>query len=202
MLRPTSSLPLLTSLTPRQPLIPRISFLQPFRHMASTTQHAPHPSTYTPTFLQPHPPPSPTPISIQATPTEVRLGRLSERNLETAVRAVLQDGLVVVENAIEEHGIIDRLNAKMVEDAKILRDMKDKSPFNYNRGNLQQDAPPVAEWFAPEIFLSKSTRASTAASLDEKESWPSTRPHHGTRTLTHPCHTTYLTRQPATPPST
>lgn len=92
--------------------------------------------------------------SIQPSAAEVRDGKLSERNLETAVRHVLQDGLVVVENAVE-HGILDRLNAKMVADAAVLRDMKDKSPYNYNKGNLQQDAPPVKEFFAPEIFLSE-----------------------------------------------
>lgn len=93
-------------------------------------------------------------VSIQPSATEVREGTLSERNLERAVRHVLQDGLVVVENAVD-HDILDRLNAKMVADAAVLRDMKDKSPYNYNKGNLQQDAPPVKEWFAPEIFLSE-----------------------------------------------
>lgn len=92
--------------------------------------------------------------SISASATEVREGRLSEHNLEIAVRHVLQDGLVVVENAID-HDSLDRLNAKMVADAAVLRDMKEKSPYNYNKGNLQQDAPPIKEWFEPKIFLSE-----------------------------------------------
>jgi hypothetical protein len=93
--------------------------------------------------------------TINATPIEVSTGKLTCRNLEAGVRALHQDGLVVIANAIPNHSVLDRLNAKMTEDAKVLRDMKDKSPFNYNKGNLQQDAPPIAEWFSPEIFLSK-----------------------------------------------
>jgi hypothetical protein len=45
----------------------------------------------------------------------------------------------------------------MVEDARVLQSMGDNGPFNYNQGNLQQDAPPVAEFFYPSIFTSKTT---------------------------------------------
>ena len=91
--------------------------------------------------------------SIRPSPDEVRTGRLSERNLEKAVRHMLYDGLVVVEAAID-HDALDKLNSKMVDDALVLRDRKENSPYNYNRGNLQQDAPPVKEHFDPRIFLS------------------------------------------------
>lgn len=94
------------------------------------------------------------PLSIKATADEVRSGRLTEQHLELAVRHILQDGLVVVENAVE-HEVLDQLNTKMVEDAKYLRGLGEKGPFNYNRGNLQQDAPPVREYFDPSIFLSR-----------------------------------------------
>lgn len=93
--------------------------------------------------------------SIRASQEEVRLGRLNERNLEQAVRAVHEDGLVVVENAIA-HEQLDRLNRKMVSDAMYLADLGENSPFNYNKGNLQQDAPPFEEYFEPSIFLSES----------------------------------------------
>ena len=98
------------------------------------------------------------PFSIKATPEEVRNGRLTERHLEQAVRHILEDGLVVVENAVK-HSVLDKLNEKMVEDAKYLRGLGEKGPFNYNLGNLQQDAPPVREHFDPSIFLSERMRA-------------------------------------------
>lgn len=93
--------------------------------------------------------------SIKPNSEEARAGKLTERNLERAVRAVLQDGLVVVENAIE-HSYLDKLNKKMMEDSKYLSSLGDKSPFNYNKGNMQQDAPPLKDFFEPSIFLSKS----------------------------------------------
>lgn len=92
--------------------------------------------------------------SVQASLAERQDGRLTERNLEIAVRHVLRDGLVVVENAIE-HDHLDRLNKKMVEDAYYLAGRGEAGPFNYNRGNLQQDAPPIRKFFEPSIFLSK-----------------------------------------------
>lgn len=98
--------------------------------------------------------PSPTPTSIKPSPTELKNEKLESRNLEIAVCQIHLDGLVVVEDVIP-HAEIDHLNEKMVEDAKILLEMKEKGPFNYNQGNLQQDAPPVAEFFHPAIFMSK-----------------------------------------------
>lgn len=73
------------------------------------------------------------------------------------MRSLHQDGLVVVENVIPHDGL-DRLNTKMIEDAYALQSRKGDSPFNYNPGNIQQDAPPVIEHFDTSIFLSKSNR--------------------------------------------
>ena len=94
------------------------------------------------------------PCSIKTSEDEVRSGRLTEQNLELAVRHIHHDGLVVVENVIN-HEVLDRLNEKMVKDALALRSRGDKSPFNYNKGNLQQDPPPVREYFDRSVFLSK-----------------------------------------------
>lgn len=93
-------------------------------------------------------------------PSEPEISRLSldSRNLERAVRHVHEDGLVVVEDIIPHHHI-DQLNSKMVEDARTLQAKGDRGPFNYNQGNLQQDAPPVAEYFYPSIFTSKIAHA-------------------------------------------
>lgn len=92
--------------------------------------------------------------SISASDNEMRRGRLTERNLEQAVHALFNDGIVVVENAISRHHL-DNLNKKMLEDTTYLSDLGDTSPFNYNRSNLQQDPPPTKEHFEPSIFLSE-----------------------------------------------
>lgn len=98
------------------------------------------------------------PVSVRASFTEKTQGRLDERNLEKAVRSVLHDGLVIVQDAVDTD-IVDKLNKKMVADALKLRARGKDGPFNYNQGNLQQDAPPVKEHFHPDIFLSKSCPA-------------------------------------------
>lgn len=92
--------------------------------------------------------------SIKASADEVQQGRLTERNLELAVRHLYEDGLVVVEDVIE-HQVLDHLNHKMVEDAMLLSGRGENSPFNYNRSNLQQDAPPIPQYFDSSIFFSK-----------------------------------------------
>lgn len=92
-------------------------------------------------------------MSICTDSEERASGRLSERNLEIAVRHVRKDGLVVVQDVIE-HEILDKLNEKMVQDALELRSRGENSPFNYNKGNLQQDPPPVERFFFPQIFTS------------------------------------------------
>lgn len=94
------------------------------------------------------------PTSVRPSRDEIKYARLSPQNLEVAMRSLHQDGLVVIENAIP-HDCLDRLNKKMIEDAYSLQSRKGDSPFNYNPGNIQQDAPPVTEYFEPSIFMSK-----------------------------------------------
>jgi hypothetical protein len=94
------------------------------------------------------------PIVIKPSEAEITNGNLESRNLEIAVRQIYLDGLVVVEDVIP-HSDINHLNEKMIQDARKLQAMKEKSPFNYNQGNLQQDAPPVAEFFQTSIFASE-----------------------------------------------
>lgn len=101
---------------------------------------------------------STSPGVVRPSAHEINRSRLDARNLEVAVRHIHQDGLVVIDNVVP-HNDIDRLNTKMVQDARTLQARGNDGPFNYNLGNLQQDAPPVAEHFYPSIFASKSTPA-------------------------------------------
>ncbi len=61
---------------------------------------------------------------------------VTERNLELAFRALYHDGLTVVEDVVD-HGVLDSLKKKMVEDALTLQARGDNSPCNYNRSDLQ-----------------------------------------------------------------
>lgn len=93
-----------------------------------------------------------TPLSIAPSPAEIKNGVLTQKNLEIAIRALSRDGLVVMEDLIP-HAILDKLNHKMVEDAYELQSRK-HSPFNYHKGNIQQDPPLVKEFFFPDVFTS------------------------------------------------
>ena len=93
-----------------------------------------------------------TPISITPSPSEVSNGHLTCSNLEIAIRALARDGLIVLENMIPR-STLDKFNTKMVQDAYHLQSRKD-SPFNYNKGNIQQDPPMTAEWFNDAIYTS------------------------------------------------
>ncbi|OTB01130.1 hypothetical protein M426DRAFT_266632 [Hypoxylon sp. CI-4A] len=111
-----------------------------------------------------------TPTIVNPSSTEVQKGFLEARNLEKAVGALHRDGLVVVENVIS-HDALDHLNKKMVEDARALQDRGEDGPFNYNTGNLQQDAPPVAEYFNPTIFTNPIATQVTTAVLGPQPKW-------------------------------
>ena len=94
------------------------------------------------------------PTNIRPSQDEVRNKQLTPQNLEIAIRSLYHDGLVVVEDAIP-HDSLDRLNTKMVQDARFLQSKKENSPYNYNPGNIQQDPPPAREYFDTNIFLSR-----------------------------------------------
>ncbi|KAB2109442.1 hypothetical protein AG0111_0g242 [Alternaria gaisen] len=106
---------------------------------------------------------SSTPISIVPSASEVKAGRLNQRNLEIAIRALSRDGLVVLEDMVD-HAVLDRLNKKMVQDALELQARKD-SPFNYNKGNIQQDPPMTNEWFSDEIYINPIVTQVTSTTL-------------------------------------
>ncbi|KAL5347757.1 hypothetical protein ACLOAV_007166 [Pseudogymnoascus australis] len=108
-------------------------------------------------------PASPPPKIVQVSPEEKAAGVLSWKNLELANRALHHDGLVVLENAIE-HSKLDFLNEKMVADARILQVAED-SPYNYNRGNIQQDPPLVRKFFDRDIFLNPLATQVTSSVL-------------------------------------
>ena len=68
------------------------------------------------------------------------------RIYQARVAALEQDGIVVLENIIVASHI-EMLRDRMLADvAAILK--RDDVPFNFNKGNIQQDPPP----FPPYIF--------------------------------------------------
>lgn len=110
------------------------------------------------------------PLTISTSENELAKGRLGEHNLEKAMRGLYEDGLVIVANAIP-HEHLDRLNAKMVRDARKLQGKGEDMPFNYNVGNLQQDPPPVKEHFQESVFLNPIAKQVTSCMLGPRPKW-------------------------------
>ncbi|KAH6685417.1 hypothetical protein F5X68DRAFT_135924 [Plectosphaerella plurivora] len=115
-------------------------------------------------------PPSNIPHIIKPSKAELLQGQLLPRNLEAAVRHIHRDGLVVVEDVVPLSDI-DHLNKKMVQDARSLQARGQDGPFNYNLGNLQQDAPPVAEYFSASIFANPIATQITSNILGPRPKW-------------------------------
>ncbi|KAL3477444.1 hypothetical protein BJX99DRAFT_269853 [Aspergillus californicus] len=86
---------------------------------------------------------SPQPTLITLSPTELSSTKISSHNLQAAIEALHQDGLVVLANAVStEH--LDKLNERMVPEAKTLyaRSSTHRN-FGSKTGNIQQE--PVLE---------------------------------------------------------
>jgi hypothetical protein len=76
----------------------------------------------------------PDPIYVKVSQEELTSGKLSQRNLEIAIRALHHDGLIILEDVIPDYAHLDHLNQRMVDDAIILKGMGDKgivSPPNW-----------------------------------------------------------------------
>ena len=104
------------------------------------------------------------PISVKVSPQEVSAKRLTWQNLELATRAIHRDGLVILEDVIDRSKL-DSLNHEMVEDALRLQAAGDASPYNYNKGNIQQDPPATKQYFEPSIFLNPIATQVTSSIL-------------------------------------
>ncbi|RFU27077.1 hypothetical protein B7463_g9275, partial [Scytalidium lignicola] len=104
------------------------------------------------------------PVVVHVSPSEVAAKRLTWKNLELATRAFHRDGLVVLEDVID-HSKLDALNKKMIEDAAILQAAGDASPYNYNKGNLQQDPPLAKQYFESSIILNDLATQVTSSVL-------------------------------------
>ncbi|KAI9729383.1 MAG: hypothetical protein M1834_006907 [Cirrosporium novae-zelandiae] len=107
------------------------------------------------------------PLSVQVSQKEKDSGSLTWQNLELATRAIHRDGLVVLENVLENQDL-DFLNEKMVQDARTLQALGDSGPFNYNKGNIQQDPPMTPTYFNSSIFLNPIATQVTTSVLGPK----------------------------------
>ena len=88
---------------------------------------------------------------IDITPDEIRNGALSAAHREAAAQAIVEDGFVVLKDAMDT-AHLDVLHARMLEDLELLLHRSD-APFNWHTGNVQQDPPPFPPYLFRDILL-------------------------------------------------
>ena len=101
--------------------------------------------------------------AINFSADEIRTGKMTPEHLKTAVRAVREDGYVLL-NELIDPAIMAVLRDKMLEDVDAILARKDV-PFNFNVGNLQQDPPPIMPYLYREVLVNDIVISITRAML-------------------------------------
>lgn len=90
-------------------------------------------------------------IEITPSPAELAAGKFEPEKLEQARRAILDDGFVVLKDvAAVAH--LEAIRDRMLDDVAKILDRPDV-PFNFNKGNLQQDPPPFEPYLFKDVLL-------------------------------------------------
>jgi len=109
-------------------------------------------------------------VSITPSSKELDEGKLTAQNLEIAIRALHQDGFVVIQN-VYNHEDLGKLNQVMVRDALKMAELGDEGPKNFHRGNLSITPPPQRQYFTKNIFLNPIVSQVTSSHLGPKPKW-------------------------------
>ena len=103
--------------------------------------------------------------ALNITPEEVRSGRITPEHLAVATRALRDDGIVVLNDVVSpDH--IGGLREKMLQDLPAFLARTD-APFNFNTGNVQQEAPPFAPYLYKDVLLNEIVISVTHAGLGD-----------------------------------
>ncbi|EHY51973.1 hypothetical protein HRR83_003465 [Exophiala dermatitidis] len=90
-------------------------------------------------------------VHVRISPEELSSNKISKQNLEKAVVALSEDGVVILDGAVSEESL-DFLNSRMVEEAKALREGS-STWFNYSdkAQNILQHMVPEPEYLLPDV---------------------------------------------------
>jgi len=88
---------------------------------------------------------------IDASSQELKNERLNDEHFKQAVKTILEDGFVILNNVIE-HDHLDALREKMMEDTQVLLDAERWGGAGSVPGHLQQMPPPKAPYVFRDII--------------------------------------------------
>lgn len=103
--------------------------------------------------------------SLNITPEEVQTRKMKPEHLQQAAQALREDGVVMLNNVVDPAHIAI-LRDKMLEDLPAFLARPD-APFNFNTGNVQQEAPPFAPYLFRDVLLNDMVIAVTHALLGD-----------------------------------
>ena len=104
-------------------------------------------------------------IALDITPSEVQSGRITPPHLADAMRALRDDGIVVL-NGVIDLGHINALRERMLQDLPAYLARTD-APFNFNAGNVQQEPPPFTPYLYKDVLLNDIVIAVTHGLLGD-----------------------------------
>lgn len=105
-------------------------------------------------------------LTLTITPDEKQTGQLTLEHLQAAREAILTEGFVVLEDVVDK-AHLTILREKMLEDLRWLQARQD-APYNWNRGNIQQDPPPFPPYLFRDVLVNDLVIAVTRAVLGPK----------------------------------
>ena len=102
-------------------------------------------------------------LTLDVTPDELTQGRLAPERHEAALRALREDGIVVLGGVVSRESIA-KLLERSLEDLQRLLARKD-APFNWTKGNVQQDPPPFPPYLFRDVLVNDVVVSVTKAIL-------------------------------------
>lgn len=102
-------------------------------------------------------------IALDITPEEVESRRMAPEHLAAALRALQEDGFVVL-NGVVDTGHLAVLREKMLADVPFILRRKD-APLNFVNGHIQHDPPPFPPYLFRDVLLNDMVVAVTRAML-------------------------------------
>jgi hypothetical protein len=100
---------------------------------------------------------------IRPSDNEKAAGAWSAEKLQLATEALLRDGIVVLADVVSQESILG-LRERMLRDADLLVNRPD-APFNWTKGNIQQDPPPFPPYLYRDVLVNDLVIAVTRSIL-------------------------------------
>jgi hypothetical protein len=101
--------------------------------------------------------------ALEITQDEIRSGTMTPEHLATGVEAIRREGFVVLDSVIDpEHVAV--LRERMLADVDVIM-ARPKPPFNFIRGNIQQDPPPAPPYLFRDVLVNEMIITITKAIL-------------------------------------